>query len=118
MSLRTSDALILLAPLLLAGCGGGTAQPDGNRRMIACGPLSGELGETCLLEVENRKGDLFLTLRQPGGGFRRLLWPREGNLAVADGAEALETVPLNGGGVEARIGGWRYRIEKKGGGLP
>ncbi|MFT3967362.1 MAG: hypothetical protein QM690_15920 [Sphingobium sp.] len=59
-----------------------------------------------------------MTLREPQGGFRRLVWPKGGALSASDGAEPLEAASLPGGGVEARIGGWLYRIEAKGGGLP
>lgn len=108
----------------MAGCGGGATLPakgeaaDTGSRSIPCGLRAQEPRQSCLLEVEDRKGDLYLTLRQLDGGFRRLRWPKGGTLGPADGAEPLETTALNGGGVEVRIGGWRYRIEKKGGGLP
>ncbi|MCE7798552.1 hypothetical protein LWE61_18630 [Sphingobium sufflavum] len=126
--------------LFLTGCNGATPSPDqpsqGNQsqanqvqgkpsqagntgiRTIPCGPRTGEPTESCRLEVTDRNGDLHMILRQPDGGFRRLLWPKDGALAPADGADPLETTALKGGGVEVRIGDWRYRIEKKGGGLP
>lgn len=131
---RTGLALPLCAVLLLAGCNdiakspGESAKVQGSvaekaageigSRTISCGPHTGEAVYSCLLEVDDRKGDLYLTLRQPEGGFRRLVWPKDGILAPADGAEPLEAMALKGGGVEVRIGGWRYRIEKSGGGLP
>lgn len=121
---------VLVATLLLAGCEGGrvngnTAQAepamgDGIKgsRSIPCGPGAGAPRLSCLLEVEDHDGDLRLVLRKPDGGFQRLLWPKNGTLVPADGADPLETMALTGGGVEVRIGGWRYRMEKKGGGLP
>ncbi len=133
---RAGIAPSLSALILLAACNGAdSAQPphagtenaatapvaapesDGTRA-IPCGPRAGAPDQSCQLEVEDRSGTLHLTLRQPEGGFHRLVWPKGGVLAPADGAEPLETTALNGGGVEARIGGWRYRIEKTGGGLP
>jgi hypothetical protein len=102
--------------LLLAGCG--SARPDGDSRIIACGPDGGAVDRPCTLEVSDEAGTLRLVLRQPEGGFRRLVWPKGGALSAADGADALQTARLPGGGVEARIGGWTYRIEAKGGGLP
>jgi hypothetical protein len=79
---------------------------------------NGQPQSSCRLEVVDDKGTLLLTLRQPEGGFRRLVWPKGGDLAPADGAEPLQTKRLPGGGVEARIGGWTYHIEAKEGGLP
>lgn len=64
------------------------------------------------------KGMLHLVLRKPDGGFQRLVWPKDGTLALADGAEQLAAERLVGGGVAVRVGGWVYRIEKQGGGLP
>lgn len=115
---RQAYAAIAGAGLLsLAACSGA---PDagGNGRDIACGPLGTAPDLVCRLEVTDDKGNLTLTLRKPDGGFRKLLWPKGGMLAAADGAERLDAARLPGGGVEARIGGWAYRIERKGGGLP
>lgn len=102
--------------LLLSACGTAPAQGDG--RAIACGTEQ-HVDRSCILQVsEDGKGTLLLTLRQPEGGFRRLVWPKGGQLVAADGAEALVAKGLPGGGVEASIDGWTYRIEAKGGGLP
>jgi hypothetical protein len=109
---------ILLTAVLLTGCGERTRALEANGRDIACGPLGKPADVTCRLDVVDDKGNLQLTLRQPEGGFRKLLWPKGGTLTASDGAEPLTTAPLAGGGVEARIGGWAYRIERKGGGLP
>ncbi|HEX7858313.1 MAG TPA: hypothetical protein VF503_31915 [Sphingobium sp.] len=110
--------IVLLSALLLAGCGGGAQQAEGDSRPIACGPAHAAPDQSCLLQVKNDEGTLRLTLRQPEGGFRRLVWPKDGELASADGAEPLDVKRLPGGGVEAHIDGWLYRIEAKGGGLP
>ncbi|MET0363389.1 MAG: hypothetical protein ABW169_01930 [Sphingobium sp.] len=112
--------LFALSLLLgLSGCGGLSApQEEDDSRSIPCGPVEGQPTQSCLLQVRDDKGKLILTLRQPDGGFRRLIWPKGGQLAAADGAEPLKATGLAGGGVEARIGGWLYRIEAKGGGLP
>lgn len=104
----------LFPAVLVAGCSGGADAPGGNSRAIACGPLGQPPAQSCRLEVEDRGGELHLTVRQPEGGFRRFVWPRGGALAALDGAEPLRTVPLSGAGVEARIGGWAYRIERRG----
>lgn len=104
--------------LLLAGCGDGARPAEEEGRTIACGPVGAATDQPCLLQVRDDDGTLLLTLRQPEGGFRRLVWPKGGALAAADGAEPLVAKRLPGGGVEARIGGWLYRIEAKSGGLP
>jgi len=108
---------VILSLLLLSACGT-ASQPEADGRAIACG--SGARTDlSCRLQVsEDGRHGLHLTLRQPEGGFHRLIWPKGGQLAAADGAEPLVASPLKGGGVEARIGGWTYRIEAKGGGLP
>lgn len=112
--MRKSVALSLL---LLSACGT-ASRPDADSRAIACGPGK-RTDLSCRLQVrEDGKGALHLTLRQPEGGFHRLDWPKGGQLIAADGAEPLVASPLTGGGVEAHIGGWTYRIEAKGGGLP
>ena len=109
----------LVGLLLLAACGGGTSSTQqADSRSIACGPVGQAVTQSCLLQVMNDKGTLRLTLREAEGGFRRLVWPKGGALAAADGAEPLQMRRLSGGGVEVRIGGWLYRIEAKGGGLP
>lgn len=115
---RPVRAAALAGPLLLAACGGGNPAEQGDGRAIACGPVGQAPTQSCLLQVVDDKGTLRLTLRQPEGGFRRLVWPKGGELAAADGAESLAAERLPGGGVDARIGGWLYRIEAKGGGLP
>lgn len=107
------------ALLILAGCGDGARGDAGPS--VACGVEGGALDQRCGLEVvadAGDKGTLRLVLRRPDGGFQRLVWPKDGTLAVADGAEPLAAERLAGGGVTVRVGGWVYRIEKQGGGLP
>lgn len=111
--------LPILSLLLMTGACGSVSEPVGDSRAVPCGPIGAQPVSACQLQVsQDGKGTLILTLRQPEGGFRRLVWPKGGQLTAADGAEPLKTARLPGGGVEARIGGWVYHIAAKGGGLP
>lgn len=102
---------------LLTGCGGGEGVAH-DRRAIVCGPEGVAPTLQCTVEVVDSAGNLLLTVRRPDGGFRRLSWPRGKALTAADGAEPLRAQSLPGGGVGVSIGGWTYRIERQGGGLP
>jgi hypothetical protein len=115
---RIIRSLWLAVPLALSGCHAEGERNGDASRIVACTAPDDARDHPCTLEVEDRAGTLFLTLRHPDGGFRRLVWPKGGTLAAADGAEGLTTVPIQGGGVDVAIGGWHYRIERTGGGLP
>lgn len=95
----------------LGGCDRAVEPLGDNSRMIECGPVGGALRRSCRLEADDRKDGLHLTIRLPDGGFRRLAWPKGSVLVAADGAEPVVVTQLKNGGIEARIGGWRYRIE-------
>lgn len=103
---------MLAATLLASGCGGpGAGSGQGtNVRAVPCAPDREAALRTCSLDVVRQEAGLLLTLRRPDGGFRRLDWPDGGALAPADGAERIAVTRL-AIGIEARIGGWRYRLE-------
>lgn len=115
-----------LALLLLAGCGGATADPsalaevesearadaaDDGRIDCAITPET-ELRRACLIErARTDKDELVLTIRAPDGGFRRLLVTGDGRGVVsADGAEAAAVRVVSDGEIEVALGGDRYRL--------
>jgi hypothetical protein len=107
--------VILSLLLILPGACHGEAQPEaGDSRAIACGPLGASAPASCQMQVREEGGTLHVTVRRPDGGFRRLIWPKDGPIAAADGAEPLDVIPRAGHGVEARIDGWFYRLEAPG----
>ncbi len=66
-----------------------------------------ELTRTCDRELV----DGTLTLRHPGGGFRRLLIITDGRgVIAADGAEAATVKIVDTSFIEVSIGGDRYRL--------
>jgi hypothetical protein len=97
---------MMLAPILLSGCGGHETRDERVGSTIACAPVGRAEMVACDVEMDGS----LLTVRRPDGGFRRLENTKTGMVAM-DGAEQVENLPIEGGGVEARIGGWRYRFK-------
>ena len=116
MSTPTSDCasfLVAVAALALGGCNGpepaASAARDG---ALACAPAGAEsFAAACTLERRVGADGLELTVRNPGGGFHRLLVTRDGRgVVAADGAEAAEVSIVGAGEIEVAIGGDRYRL--------
>ncbi len=65
----------------------------------------------CTIDRVQSQDGLFLTLRHPDGGFRRLLVTRDGRgVIAADGAEQAVVTPLAPDLIEVALGGARYRL--------
>ena len=101
--------LVALLPLLSA-CGSPPAARPVD--LVECAVNGGATFER-VCEVERAAGadGVVLTIRNPSGGFRRLVTTSDGRGVVpADGAEAA-TVRLVGKGlIEVSIGADRYRL--------
>ncbi len=79
---------------------------------IECAPPgAAAFGFVCGIDRMQTQDGLFLTLRHPDGGFRRLLVTSDGRgVIAADGAEAAQVTPLGHDLIEVALGGARYRL--------
>lgn len=79
---------------------------------IECAPPGAEsFSFACAIDRTQSQDGLFLTLRHPDGGFRRLLVTTDGRgVIAADGAEKAEVTILAPDQIEVAIGGARYRL--------
>ena len=87
--------------------------PGASEDRIECAAAGTEAFETvCTVErMTNEKGELVLTVRDPTGGFRRLLVTRDGRgVIAADGAEPAKVTVIEGNRIEVAIAGDRYRL--------
>jgi hypothetical protein len=123
MSTRTSSAILL--GVLLAGCGGpklpdkvADARLQANRQAAAdvegrvpCAPAGGTFAADCAIDRVQTQDGLFLTLRHPDGGFRRLRVTQDGRgVVAADGAERAVVTPIGADSIEVALGSMRYRL--------
>jgi hypothetical protein len=123
MFTRISSALCLTA--LLAGCH--VALPDkaedarkaGNAAALAsaegkieCAPPGAkDFAFICGIDRTETQDGLYLTLRHPDGGFRRLLVTHDGRgVVAADGAEQAKVTTIAADRIEVALGGARYRL--------
>lgn len=97
---------------LLAACGGPPAAAKED--WIECA-VDGSPRFERVCRVERTAGrEPLLTVRSPGGGFRRLVATRDGRgVAAADGAEPARVTLAGAGLIEVSIGGDRYRLPAK-----
>ncbi|MDB5719590.1 MAG: hypothetical protein JWP15_208 [Alphaproteobacteria bacterium] len=124
--MKPSATLLLL---ILAGCGRGGApegQPTGANQAAAPLParIAGDDGKAecalagaaaferiCTIERSDSPDGRVLTLRDPDGGFRRLLVTRDGRgVIAADGAESARVTVISPERIEVAIGRDRYRL--------
>jgi hypothetical protein len=108
-----------LFALSLAACGGGddeaeqaaaSAAADVDRIECAVGGAE-QFEPVCSIERIAGPEGLTLTVRNPDGGFRRLLVTRDGRgVAAADGAEQAVVSAISGNRIEVSLAGDRYRI--------
>lgn len=123
MSTRISNTAALL--LLLTGCEAkladkaSAAKAEANARAIAeaegrieCAPPgTTTFAYACGIDRTQTQDGLYLTLRHPDGGFRRLLVTNDGRgVIAADGAEKAEVTPLAPDLIEVSLAGARYRL--------
>jgi hypothetical protein len=119
---------ILLAALLLAGCGPAAAPTGAANGATANGATSNaatieddriecrlaaasQFERFCTIERADSAAGRLLTLRKPDGGFRRLLVATDGRgVVAADGAEPARVTILRDGLIEVEIGGDRFRL--------
>lgn len=123
MSTRISSALGLL--ILLTACKAEVRDKVAEARQkaheekmanaagkIECAPPGAEaFGYVCTIDMTRSQDGLFLTLRHPDGGFRRLLVTRDGRgVIAADGAEQTMVATIAPDMIEVAIGSARYRL--------
>ncbi|WP_448664820.1 hypothetical protein ACG3SL_09155 [Sphingomonas sp. CJ20] len=74
-------------------------------------PGAAAYAPVCAIDRVQSQDGLFLTLRHPDGGFRRLLVTRDGRgVIAADGAEPAIVRPIASNQIEVAIGDARYRL--------
>ncbi len=102
-----------MAALLLAGCGPAAApSADGaDGVQIACAIGEETLAPRCSVDQTTTPAGTVLTVRQPDGGFHRLLIATDGRgVVAADGAEAAKVMIVGQDRIEVAIGDARYRL--------
>lgn len=79
---------------------------------IACAPAGSDVfTRSCSVDRVQSQDGLFLTLRQPEGGFHRLLVTKDGRgVVAADGAEPALVTVVGPDVIEVALGGARYRL--------
>lgn len=123
MFTRISNSLLAL--LLLTACEVKVRDKVAEARQVAhkeavekadgrveCAPPGQErFAFSCAVDIIQSQDGVFLTLRHPDGGFRRLLVTRDGRgVVAADGAEQTQVTTLAPDLIEVAIGGARYRL--------
>ena len=115
-----SQCLVALLSLPLASCGqeqpgaSETAQrrDDGQAAMhIPCAKGDAALAANCTIEQAAGPDGIVLTIRHPGGGFRRLRVTADGRgVVAADGAEQARVTVPGAGNIDVALGTERYRL--------
>ena len=110
---RTTNraGFVLLAPLLLAACGGESVEEAPAGPVVACALASSvEFTPDCTMERALQDGQSLLIVHHPDGGFRRfqLGVPGQG-IIVADGADDALVTPGEGM-IEVQVAEDRYRL--------
>jgi hypothetical protein len=109
-----------VAPYLLLACCG---DPDAGREQALSAAAedadrvecavdgAARFERACTVERSAGPEGLILTVRSPGGGFRRLLVTRDGSgVIAADGADPAKVTVLGGDRIEVAIASDRYRL--------
>ena len=78
---------------------------------IECAVDDGAFESVCAIDRVQSQDGVFLTLRHPDGGFRRLLITKDGRgVVAADGAEPAKVTPIAADRIEVALGNMRYRL--------
>ena len=112
MSMRISDAALLLASaLLVSGCDEQSGDLPVQADAIPCAIGEGAaMAEGCSVERTMSADGTLLTIRQPDGGFHRLRVASDGVIRSADGAELAQATPVGDGRIDVTVGNVRYRL--------
>jgi len=87
----------------------GQAAADDGR--ILCARGDAPLTRSCTVEQVQGPDGLTLTVRQPDGGFHRLLVTRDGRgVIAADGAQPAKVTIVGASDIEVVVGTSRYRL--------
>lgn len=79
--------------------------------LIACATGDAQFAKTCSADLARGPGGTIVTVRNPDGGFHRLLIAKDGRgVIAADGAQAAHVIPLDANTIEVAIGPDRYRL--------
>lgn len=103
--MRTAYAVVVA--LILVACEGGGG--DGQERIACAVEGAATLRPVCTVERAEGEEGTILTIRHPGGGFRRLLVAANG-IVAADGAIPATVSVLPDGESEVALDGDLYRI--------
>jgi glucose/arabinose dehydrogenase len=117
---KRSQYFVAVLSLPLASCGqeqpgaSETAQrrDDGQAAMhIPCAKGDAALAANCTIEQAAGPDGIVLTIRHPGGGFRRLRVTADGRgVVAADGAEQARVTVPGAGNIDVALGTERYRL--------
>lgn len=112
MSMRISDAaLLLVSVLLLSACGEQSGELPVRADAIPCAIGEGAvMADGCSVERTTSAQGTLLTIRQPDGGFHRLRVASDGAISSADGAELAQATPVGEGQIDVTVGNARYRL--------
>jgi hypothetical protein len=79
---------------------------------VECAPAGASaFARACTVDRDTTVRGLVLTLRNPDGGFHRLLVTRDGHgVAAADGAQPVAVVISGGASIDVALGHDRYRL--------
>lgn len=110
-----APALLLLLGLAACGRGGGGAPAPAKvpgATVIGCALARGAaLAPDCTVERSDTPAGVALVLRQPDGGFRRLLVTADGRgVVAADGAERATVRIVGAREIEVAVADERYRL--------
>jgi hypothetical protein len=127
MSTRISDRLFRVSPIafvLLGACNVDLpdkvekAREQAHEQALASaeGKMECAVGDkpferVCAIDRVQSQDGLYLTLRHPDGGFRRLLVTKDGRgVIAADGAEPAVVSPIAANQIEVTLGDMHYRL--------
>lgn len=121
-----SAALALMAAMSLGGCNAfevpdkvaavkakshDDAMAKAESRIECAVPGERAMALNCTITRTQTQDGLYLTLRHPDGGFRRLLVTTDGRgVVAADGAERAVVTPVASDLIEVGLGGARYHL--------